>query len=228
MKLDARLGAVAALVPRGARVADIGSDHGYLAMHLWCEGGAAAVIAADKNEGPCGVARRTLAVASLAEDIAVRCGDGLSVLQPQEVDTVCLAGMGGELMIAILAAAPSITAGLRRLVLQPMNDAPLLRRWLYDHGWHIAAESLAEVEGRLYEIIAAEPGAAPLPEDSLLRIGPCLWEDKPPLLRSHIEALLGKARRVAAGMARSPAARESEGYQRLLKEIEELEAKLIW
>ena len=34
MKLDARLAAVAAFVPQGSRVADIGTDHGYLAVAL--------------------------------------------------------------------------------------------------------------------------------------------------------------------------------------------------
>lgn len=228
MELDARLRAVAALVPTGCRVADIGADHAYLAMHLWQTGRLSGVIAADKNEGPCRSARRTLSAAGLTMDIPVRQGDGLLVLAPGEADVACIAGMGGALIIAILAAAPEVLRTLRRLILQPMNDAPLLRRWLYEHHWHLAAETLAEADGRLYEILAAEPGAVSLPELGLLLIGPCLWEKKPPLLKKHIESLLLKAYRAAAGMEQSPAAMTREEYRKCKAEIAALEAKRIW
>lgn len=190
MGLDARLQSVAALVPPGCRAADIGSDHAYLAMALWQSGKVSRMIATDKHEGPCRAAQRTLAAAGLTADIPVRQGDGLSVLAPDEVDAVCIAGMGGALITGILAAAPEVMERLQRLILQPMNDAPILRRWLYEHDWHLAAEALAEADGRLYEILAAEPGAAPLPELGLLLIGPRLWEQKPPLLPKHIAGLL--------------------------------------
>ena len=228
MGLDARLNAVAALVPPMCRAADIGSDHAYLAIALWRSGKVSRMIATDKHEGPCQTAQRTLAAAGLAEEIPVRQGDGLSVLAPGEVEVVCIAGMGGALIASILAAAPEVLSGLRRLILQPMNDAPHLRRWLYEHGWHLTAETLAEVDGRLYEVLAAEPGAAPLPERGLLLIGPCLWADKPPLLRRHVEGLLIKARRMAAGMEKSPTAMAREAYQTCREEIAALEAKQRW
>ena len=60
MKLDARLAAVAAFVPQGSRVADIGTDHGYLAAALVEEGRAPFVIASDLPAGPCEAARRTV------------------------------------------------------------------------------------------------------------------------------------------------------------------------
>lgn len=228
MALDARLRAVAALVPPGCRAADIGSDHAHLAMELWQTGRVSHVIAADKHAGPCSAARRTLSAAGLTSTIPVRQGDGLSVLAPGEVETVCIAGMGGALIAAILAAVPEVLGTISRLVLQPMNDAPLLRRWLYAHDWHLAAETLAEAEGRLYEVLAAEPGAASLPEQGLLLVGPCLWAEKPPLLKKHVEALLVRARRRAAGMEKSPAAMARAEYRHCKEEIAALEAKRIW
>ena len=78
MRLDNRLAAVAALVPRGAKVADVGTDHAYLAIALIEEREAETVIATDKNEGPCAAARRTLSEAGLSERVPVRCGDGLA------------------------------------------------------------------------------------------------------------------------------------------------------
>lgn len=202
-KLDDRLRAVASFVPEGARVADVGSDHAYLAMYLFTDGGADFVIATDKNEGPCEAARATLRSAGLLEKIPVRCGDGLMALEPGEVDYVCIAGMGGELIAHILNAAPSVFGRLKRVVLQPMNDAPMLRAWLYKNGWHIADESLAEVDGRLYEIIAAEPGKEAVPEPVLLELGPVLCSRKPELYTRHVEERIAKYQRILDGLRRS-------------------------
>ena len=93
--------------------------------------------------------------------------------------------MGGGLIASILAEGAEVLAEVSRLVLQPMNDAAVLRQWLYDNGWHIVEESLATADGRLYEIIAAEPGTEETPEPWLLTLGPVLWRDRPPLFARH-------------------------------------------
>ena len=223
MRLDGRLAAVAALVPRGARVADVGTDHAYLAIALIEERGAKKVIATDKNEGPCSAARRTLAAAGLAERVPVRCGDGLVPLLPYEVDIICVAGMGGGLIASILERGAKVLSTVSRLVLQPMNDAATLRRWLYENGWHIEEESLATADGRLYEIIAAELGAEETPEPWLLTLGPVLWRDRPSPFARHVEAQAERFRRILQGMEKSEAARESEAYRKIAEELKEIE-----
>ena len=213
MRLDHRLSAVAALVPRNAKVADVGTDHAYLAMALIESCGVETVIATDKNEGPCAAARRTLLAAGLLERVPVRCGDGLAPLAAGEVDTICIAGMGGGLIASILAAGENVLADVSRLVLQPMNDAAMLRQWLYDNGWRIVEERLATEDGRLYEIIAAEPGKEKSPEPWLLALGPVLWKNRPPLFKRHAEAQMARLRRILRGMEQSVLARESEAYR---------------
>ena len=227
MRLDGRLAAVAALVPFGARVADVGTDHAYLAIALVKDRGAKTVVATDKNEGPCAAARRTLSAEGLSDRVPVRCGDGLAPLLPGEVDTVCIAGMGGGLIASILTAGSEVFAGIARLVLQPMNDAATLRRWLYENGWHIVEESLATVDGRLYEIIAAEPGEEITPEPWLLTIGPVLWQEKPPLFSRHVDAQMERLRRILQGMEKSDAARESEAYRNIAEELRDMERHCI-
>ena len=228
MKLDRRLQAVADFVQAGSRAADIGTDHAYLAMQLMAERGAAAVIASDKTSGPCQAARRTLREAGLAEQVAVRQGDGLTVLEPGEADTICIAGMGGELITLLLAAAPLVLAQVKRLVLQPMNDVPLVRQWLYARGWHLAAERLAEADGRLYVVLLAEPGEAVMPEPVLLAMGPWLWAEKPPLFPRYVRELYERDRQAAAGMEKSERMRQEPRYLALVQEIHDLEAKLGW
>ncbi len=223
MHLDDRLAAVAALTPLGAKAADVGTDHAYLAIALIEERGAKAVVATDKNEGPCAAASRTISSAGFSSRVPVRCGDGLAPISPGEVDTVCIAGMGGGLIASILTAGADVLKHVSRLVLQPMNDAAALRRWLYENGWHIAEESLATADGRLYEIIAAEPGQEATPEPWLLTVGPALWRDRPPLFRRHVEAHAERYRRILNGMEKSAAARKSEAYRTIAAELRDIE-----
>ena len=187
------------------------------------------MVASDKNQGPYEAAKRTIRENAVSDDeISVRLGDGLQVLEPGEVDTACIAGMGGVLMITILEGAPAVTKKLGTLVLQPMNGAQELRHWLYGHGWHIADESLAVADGRIYEIIQAKQGRRKMPAPLDLLIGPVLWEKKPPLLRHHIEALLFQLRRVLSGMDKSARAQKSRKYQQVKKQVMELEERLKW
>ena len=226
MRLDGRLAAVAALVPRGARAADVGTDHAYLAIALLNEQDVETVIATDKNEGPCAAARRTISASGFTNRVQVRLGDGLAPLSPGEVDTVCIAGMGGGLIASILAEGAEVLAEVSRLVLQPMNDAAALRQWLYDNGWHIVEESLATADGRLYEIIAAEPGTEETPEPWLLTLGPVLWRNRPSLFARHAKAQTERLRRILRGMEKSETARESEAYRKIAGELSEIERRL--
>lgn len=228
MQLDARLQAVADFVESGSTVADIGTDHAYLAIALVQEKEAVRVVASDKNEGPYEAAKRTVREAGLQEIISVRMGDGLASLQPDEVDTICIAGMGGVLMCEILLAGMTVLNAAHTLVLQPMNGAAELRHWLYAHHWYIADEALALADGRIYEIILARKGRRKMPEPLLMDIGPVLWQKKPELLRHHIERLLFQERRVAAGMEKSARAKQSKKYKESIKKIHALEERLRW
>ena len=224
MNLGDRLQAVADFVPQGSRVADIGTDHGYLAVELVKSGKAKFVVASDKNTGPYEAAVRTVRENGLADNvISVRLGDGLKRLKPGEVDTVCIAGMGGALMVEILEGSPDVVETLDTLILQPQSAAPELRRWIYRKHWHIEDESLALDDGRIYEIIMAKRGRRKMPEQLMLEIGPVLWQKKPPLLRHHIEALLFQERRVAAGMEK-----KSKKYHAVIRHIKELGEHLSW
>ncbi len=225
MILDDRLEAVASFVPDDCKVADIGTDHGYLAMELYKRDKRRTVIAADKNAGPCQAASHTLAEAGLTEYIQVRQGDGLKALAVGEADTVCIAGMGGKLISDILSAEPDVLAGLSCLVLQPQNAYSLLRRWLYEHNWHIVDEALAQVDGRVYQIIKAERGQAEIPSELALKLGPVLLEKRPKLFANHVENNLISCHKVLTGLQKS-AEPDRKRIQQVEAEIVELEGLL--
>ncbi|WP_297964326.1 class I SAM-dependent methyltransferase [uncultured Anaerovibrio sp.] len=203
--LDDRLQAVADFVPLTSSVADIGTDHGYLAIELYKINNQRRVIAADLNAGPCQAARRTISEAGFSDSIEVRQGDGLAAIAPGEVDTVCIAGMGGKLEADILAARPLVMAQLKCVVLQPQNGVEYLRAWLYDHHWHIADESLAKVDGRLYQIIKAVQGQAePLTEAELI-LGPSLIKKRPGLFAEHVQNDLNQLDKIRQGLLKGGA-----------------------
>jgi tRNA (adenine22-N1)-methyltransferase len=224
LKLDDRLRAVLSFVPVCHCAADIGTDHAHLALSLLASGKAAQVIASDLNQGPCDMARRTIAAAGRETEIEVRQGDGLQVLSPGEAEVICIAGMGGILMKRMLETSPAVWKGAAALVLQPQGGVAELRRYLYLAGWHLADECLVLSEGRLYTVLRAAPGKRELPDDLLLEIGPILWEKQPPLLHQHIEALLCSLQRAAEGMEKSAQARESSRYREIKARIQGLEA----
>jgi tRNA (adenine22-N1)-methyltransferase len=198
--LDDRLQAVADFVPPASSVADIGTDHGYLAIELFKINSTRRVIAADLNAGPCQAARRTISEAGFSDSIEVRQGDGLAALTPGEVDTVCIAGMGGKLEADILGARPAVTTKLQCLVLQPQNGFEYLRGWLYDHNCHIEDEKLSKVDGRVYQIIKAIQGhKEPLTEAELI-LGPVLIKNRPALFAEHVQNNIEQLDKIRQGL----------------------------
>ena len=226
MQLDARLAATAAFVPHGTVLADIGGDHAYLAATLVMQGSAPRAVVGDLSAGACAAARQTIRTQRLTQQIDVRQGDGLSVLTPGEAESIVIAGMGGALITEILSGAPDVLARVQTLVLQPMNSAARLRRWLYENGWDIVDETLARANGRLYEIIRTERGACEMPAEVLLSIGAKLFEKRDPLLREHIDAQIEKLTRAAAGMGASPTARQSAEHRETVSQIAALRTML--
>ena len=223
MLLRPRLSAIAAFVPQGSRVADIGTDHAYLPVFLMQTGTAKKVVAVDVHPGPYQAALENVASAGLSEEIAVRFGDGLKVLSPGEIDTVVIAGMGGHTIIKIFEGSLAVTKSLRRLILQPMAAASALRRWLAASGWCIAAETLVEEDGILYEVIVAEQGEIFSYRSILDDIGPQLWTQRHPLLKTHIERLIAHYSGILASMAKSAAASSTVKYQEYARKLAELE-----
>ena len=102
MQLSKRLQAVADLVTPGSRLADVGTDHGYVPIWLYEQGIIPSAIAMDLREGPLNRAKENIAVHDLSDGITVRLSDGLEKLLSGEADSIVIAGMGGMLVKKIL------------------------------------------------------------------------------------------------------------------------------
>ncbi len=218
-----RLRAIAALVPEGCGcLADIGTDHGYIPVSLLLEGRVRRAVAADIGVLPLDHARRTAAQYGVKEGLDFRLGDGLSVLEPGEADAVVIAGMGGDAITEILAAAPWSRAG-PLLLLQPMSKAEALRAWLPENGYAVFHEELVQDKGVLYPILTVRGGEMP-PASEVQAWGGFLLEEDP-LWGLYIADRLLRLRRAAAGLekARDPALAGKR--EKLLGVIARLEEK---
>lgn len=161
-QLGPRLATCAGLLEGGRPVADIGTDHGYLPIWLVKRGLAPVVVAADINPKPLAVAKGNAQRYGVAGKVIFTLSDGLQNVPPELAQEIVLAGMGGELILRVLAAAPWVKAGDRRLVLQPMSRAPELRRGLSGLGFEVLEERALEDGGRVYSAFSARYlGAAP-------------------------------------------------------------------
>lgn len=153
LPVSRRLSRCAEMVEQGACVADIGCDHGYLSIELLLSGKAAFVHACDLREQPLRRAMENAKRFGVTEKIRFSRADGLAAVDPFQVDTVVCAGMGGELIANILAAAAWLKDPRYRLILQPQSSANLLRRRLWELGFGISKETLVEENGFLYHIL---------------------------------------------------------------------------
>jgi len=206
--IDNRIKAVENFV-QGGVVADIGADHGYLAIELIKSGRVAKVIATEKNIGPFEALSKNI---SGFKQIEARLGDGLQVLSAGEVDTICVAGMGGALIQKILDESPEVVSSARQLILQPMNGVKKIRTWLAENDWAIADEDLAEAGGIIYEIICAERNPAPK----------IFKRESSPLLQKFLAQRAERLEKVLAEMKKSSEARQSEKFLAIQAEIDAL------
>jgi len=217
LPLSSRLLACAAFVNQGDRVADIGCDHGYLSIHLLTQDIAKSCIASDVAEGPLQSAMRNARKYGVQENIAFYLSDGVRNI-PRDFDTLVCAGMGGDTMIHILESAPWLQNEKYRLILQCQSKRPELRKWLYDHGFAIRRETLAQ-DGKFYypvmEIVYA-PGESLSGADYY--ITPALRSSGSPLLPAFYDRVVGGIRTSVEGLARTG----GEKYEEMKKILDEL------
>lgn len=153
-----RLSLCAEMVREGSRLADIGTDHGYLPIHLCLTDKIPSALACDINPLPLRSAEENIVKYHLSGRIVTRLSDGLNKVREDEADDIVIAGMGGELIRDILAAAPWVRNSSKQLVLQPMTHHEDLVKWLYENGFNILRQKAVCDEGKHYTVLCAHCG----------------------------------------------------------------------
>ncbi|WP_213878721.1 class I SAM-dependent methyltransferase [Pseudomonas sp. dw_358] len=219
--LSTRLQGVAAHVPSGARLADVGSDHAYLPVALIQRGVIAWAVAGEVAATPFRAAQRTVRERELEGRVQVRLADGLAAVEPHDgITVISLCGMGGETIRDILDIGQARLRGGERLILQPNGGEQPLRQWLMTHDYRIVAEDVLR-EGRFdYEIIVAER-TGPVPYSAReLYFGPLQLHARSPAFLAKWQRRLRLKLKTLAHFAERPQADVEARRQDLIREVD--------
>ncbi|VEF11537.1 putative tRNA-m1A22 methylase [Pseudomonas fluorescens] len=217
--LSIRLERVAAHVPAGARLADIGSDHGYLPVALMRRGLISAAVAGEVASTPFHAATRTVRDNDLLQRISVRLADGLAAIRPEDhITAISLCGMGGETIRDILDNGKAHLSGAERLILQPNGGEQPLRLWLMQNGYRILNEEVLQ-EGRFhYEIIVAERAESVTYSELELYFGPLQMRTRSPAFLAKWQHKLRHKRKTLAQLAHAQQALPDAKVQELTQQ----------
>ena len=227
MKLSSRLLSCAELVQRGNIAADVGTDHGYLALYLLEQGICPRVYASDLREQPLMAARRNAARAGVTERIEFCLSDGVQALPLERIQTVICAGMGGDNMISILSAAPALRSENYQLILQPQSAGNDLRRWLGEQGFSICREKLSRDGKFLYTAMEVRFGKGKEQSPGEQFISPALRDSGDPLLKDYMDRVRSSVEMSVQGLHRAKSADPQlvRYYETALAELRDMEAK---
>lgn len=156
MSLRPRLKMVADMVRCGSRIADIGTDHGYLPAWLVRSGKCIGGVAADLRKSPLENAAETLRIYGVEDKVTLRLSDGLNSVLCDEYDDVVLAGMGGTLIAEILEREEKLKDKSKRIIVQPNSHSENVRKFFCENGFTILAENACVDDRRDYLAFCAE------------------------------------------------------------------------
>ncbi|MBQ8084073.1 MAG: SAM-dependent methyltransferase [Clostridia bacterium] len=148
--LTNRLSMVAGLIRDGRPLADIGTDHAYLPVFLLQEGRIPRAAACDVREGPLQNAAATVDAEEVSDRVELLLCSGFEHPRLREYKDFAMAGMGGNLMVDLMTAAPFLQTEGTHLVLQPQSHAEDVRDYLCRNGFTILRETATRDNGRVY------------------------------------------------------------------------------
>lgn len=169
IRLDQRLTAIANLVDYG-KVADVGCDHGKLGYYLVSTDRASEVIATDISKPSLDKAKELAFENGVADVMQTRLCDGLGAVDGEEVDTVIIAGLGGDVISGIMQRAREDGKTFVSFILSPNTHPEKVRREIVLSKHTIVFDEMLECAGKTYTIIKTKKGESTL-DDMQLTFG---------------------------------------------------------
>ena len=216
--------AVAAMVTPGNVLADIGTDHGYVPIALVQRKKIPRAIAMDINKGPLQRACEHISMCELDEYIETRLSDGVKKLKVGEVDSILIAGMGGELVIRIISEGMEVCREAKELILQPQSELAKVRQFLREHKFKIIDEDMVIEDGKYYPMMKIIPVEVDefwdmIPEEALRpcdMYGPILLKNGNPSLRKYLVKQHKQLNKILKELEKQP---DSEAISNRKKEV---------
>ncbi len=219
-QLNPRLALCAGMIRGGRPFCDIGTDHAYLPVWLLKTGKISQALACDINPGPLETAAWNARRYQVTDKIFLRLSNGLREVESEEADDIVIAGMGGELILRIIAETHWLRSDSKLLVLQPMSSARELRIGLRNLGFTLLQEKAVMDSGRVYTAFSAVYIGRPPKTDLLYPFLGKLEPGTGPAAR-YAEKVLRDLRGRLEGALRGRGTDSLEDLQAIIKEIEE-------
>jgi len=161
MIISKRLKLISDLITDVKSMVDVGTDHGYVPIDLIKANKIDFAIASDINKGPVEKAKKNVRDNNLQDKISCRLGGGLTTVSSGEVEAAVIAGMGGNLIRDILEESKEVFKSLKYVIVQPVQNPEVLRKYLYNSGCNIIDECIIYDEEKYYEIMKISWGNKP-------------------------------------------------------------------
>ena len=145
MKLSNRLSAITDYVSPEDKIIDIGCDHALLDIYIANEMGKR-LIASDIHEGAVNNAAKNIEKYEALSMVDLRLGNGLNVVNPEEINTIIIAGMGYNTIKDILSNSEKMT-NVNKIIVQSNTDVIKLRKFVISLGFMINRERLEFIKG---------------------------------------------------------------------------------
>lgn len=223
MELSPRLRTVADMVTKGASVADVGTDHGYLPIWLIKNGICPKAIATDLRAQPLQSGINNAKSSGVADLIDFRLCNGLELVRSDEVEEITICGMGGDTMAEIIDASPWSKS--KPMVLQPSRSADDLRKYLARTGLIIECERLVMDAGLMYSVFRVIPGAPYSITPAESYASRALLNSDDPLLHDYLkrmESVLSKAVKGTEVSSKPHDVQRHEFFASALNEIKQM------
>lgn len=223
MNLSKRLETIVSFIESNMKVADIGTDHGYIPIYLIENKLSDFVIASDINKGPIDTIQRNLKEYNITSGIETRLGGGLKPLKPKEVDIAIIAGMGGNLISEIIESSLETSKNLKYMILQPAQHQEVLRKYLLDNGFKILEENVVLDASKYYHTLKVGVGIdKPYTKEVYLYTGRGELEAKSEDFKGYINNKIESIEKIIGFAEKSKDKSRHENLKNLLKEFKEV------
>lgn len=190
MRISKRLKVISEFVCENDKIIDIGCDHALLDIYLKQNFENVNIIASDVHEGALKMAKRNIEKYNFQNQIDLRLGDGLNVVEANEFDCIIIAGMGYYNIIKILSDSKKIK-NVKKIIIQSNTDIVKLRKSIIKLGFKIEREKLVEDKGIIYTVIEFTKGKEKY-DYKQIYFGPRLLENKDELFNDYYSKKLLK------------------------------------
>jgi len=174
MKISKRLKAISNFISDNSNVIDVGCDHALLDIYLFNNKKNIKLIASDIKEGPLEQAKKN--IEKYGCNIKVKLGSGISTIE-KDIDTIVIAGMGGDTIIDILEDDKDKLGNIKSVVISPQSEWGKTREFICNLGFLIEDEIILEEHNKFYLIIKFVKGIKKYSNDEL-EYGPVLLRTK--------------------------------------------------